>query len=74
MWKPFKENSKPHKLDEVFVKTIYGQIFYAIYMGDNNFNVHRQTWETKSLSWATHTERTIIEWMYLSEVIGILEK
>ena len=54
---------KPQIGDAVCVKTVSGQIFYAIYTGEDEFDVHRLGPKIESrLSWYKYSSRTIIKW------------
>lgn len=49
--------------DSVIAKTFSGQIFYAVYSGEDEFDTHRPEGSTDYREhWYKHSSRTIIKW------------
>jgi hypothetical protein len=58
---------KPSIGDSILVKTTSGQVFYAVYSNEDEFDVHRPNNKTESrLSWYKYSSRTIIKWRYFT--------
>jgi len=58
------EKRKPEIGDCILVKTSSGQVFYAVYTNDDEFDVHRPTndfSETRA-AWYKYSSRTVIQW------------
>jgi len=60
------EKKKPNIGDRMLVKTLSGQIFYAIYSNDDEFDVHRNDGENMRESWYKYSSRTVIFWRYFA--------
>ena len=67
IWK----DSTKHKPDigsAVYVKTLSGQVFYAIYTNEDEFDTHRPTPAIDSReSWYKYSSRTVLKWRYFAK-------
>ena len=51
--------------DTILVKTISGQIFYAVYSAYDEFDVHRpDSDKTYRKQWYKYSSRTVLKWRY----------
>jgi len=67
MW---KDSSKklPNIGDAVLVKTLSGQVFYAVYSDIDEFDVHRFTGMSKYREcWFKYSGRTVVAWRYFAK-------
>lgn len=66
MWKD-SIKYKPKIGDSVLVKTASGQIFYAVYTDEDEFDTHRFDPKIESRKcWYKYSSRTIIKWRYFA--------
>ena len=66
MWKDSVKH-KPNIGDTILVKTFSGQVFYAVYSDDDEFDVHRPDDKIDSrLAWYKYSSRTIVKWRYFA--------
>ena len=57
----------PNIGDCILVKTVSGQIFYAVYSNEDEFDVHRPDDKTDTrLSWYKYSRRTVVFWRYFT--------
>ncbi len=63
---------KPEIGDRLIVKTFLGQKFYAIYVDDDEFVVHRpELPEAKGYrkAWYAYSSRTVVKWKFLDKKV-----
>ena len=56
---------KPEIGDSILAKTLSGQVFYAVYSNENEFDVHRldQNRDYRK-AWYKYSSRTVVQWRY----------
>jgi len=68
MWKDSLKH-KPSIGDTILVKTFSGQVFYAVYSDEDEFDVHCPSFNNEiesRLAWFKYSSRTIVKWRYFS--------
>ena len=64
MWKDFRK-AKPEIGSRLFVKMISGEVFYAIYSDEDEFDIHANHGDPISRDkWFKYSHRSVLKWRY----------